>query len=95
MCQGAVWQEEDIAHITFYLKNTNQLHSVPSVPYQAQNSSGLLHWKVLCILLDIPDIHRNIQQTNKTILIMVSSESFSKKVVFFKSDFFKNKVLTN
>ena len=72
-CQGAVWQEEDMAHITFYLKNTMQLHSVPSVPYPAQNSSSLLHWKVLCILLDIPDIHINVQQSNKTILIMGSS----------------------
>ena len=62
-----------MAHIKFYLKNTNQLHSVPSVPYPAQNSSGLLHWKVLCILLDIPDIHINVQQTNKTILIIGSS----------------------
>ena len=62
-----------MAHIKFYLKNTNQLHSVPSVPYPAQNSSGLLHWKVFCILLDILDIHINVQQTNKTILIIGSS----------------------
>lgn len=78
ICQGSVWQEDDLVHIRFYLNSTNQSPSIPNMPYPVQNFTSMFHWKILCIFLNTNDIHANVQQNinppaNKNILMIGSS----------------------
>lgn len=77
-CQGAIWQEDDLEHILYYLNETKQHFPLTKMPYPAQNFTSLFHWKILSILLDMTKIHtvhlkNNNLQKNKKILIVGSS----------------------
>jgi hypothetical protein len=52
ICQGSVWQEDDLVHIRFYLNSTNQSPSIPSMPYPVQSFTSMFHWKTLCIFFE-------------------------------------------
>ena len=77
-CQGAIWQEDDLEQILYYLNETKQHFPLTKMPYPAQNITSIFHWKILSILLDMNKIHtvylkNNNLQKNKKILIVGSS----------------------